>query len=124
MHVQVAEGPEPWQVEIVQLLVEQMELGGGLKTSQVACTLVDAWWDECGRWWTMTDVANFSTKPIWLAVGTLLAEAEQVEEEWICLIVEPGVDRLENMADAPYHNTLSWEPVVVAMDKDIADMVS
>ncbi len=72
----------------------------------------------------MTDVANFSTKPIWLAAGTPLAEAKQVEEEWVCSIVEPGADRLENMADAPYHNTLSWEPVVVAMDKDIADMVS
>jgi len=35
VHVQVVEGATPWLDECISLLVEQMELGSGLKTLQV-----------------------------------------------------------------------------------------
>jgi hypothetical protein len=93
-----------------------------------------------------------------------LAEAKWVEDDWVCLVVEPGaveglgtpfdsvapgskvevetpigsvaleskvevetpVDggALEGMSEAPYHNTLSWEPVAAATAVDINSMVS
>ncbi len=90
VHVHVAEGPTPWDADQVALLVEPMEWGRGLKTSCVARTVADAWWDTDGKWWTMTDMANFSTWPIHLAAGTPLAEAEQVEDDWTCTIVDKG----------------------------------
>jgi hypothetical protein len=46
------------------------------KTAHVACTLANAWCDKEGQHWTVTDVVNFSMRPIKLAAGTLLAEAE------------------------------------------------
>jgi hypothetical protein len=61
VHVHVTEGPIPWESESVNILVEQTELGAGLKTLHVAQSLADAWQDNKGRRWTITDVANFST---------------------------------------------------------------
>ncbi len=143
VHVRVAEGPTPWDADQVALLVEPMEWGNGLKTSRVARTVADAWRDADGKRWTMTDVANFSTRPIRLAAGTPLAEAEQVEDDWTCTIVDGGAagqrpptqetgtevaegssDGEEGAVEAPYRNTLSWEPVAAATEKDIADMVN
>jgi hypothetical protein len=124
VHVCVAEGPVPWGDEDVCLVVEQTELGHRLKTSHVAHTLADAWQDACGYWWTVTDVANFSTQPIRLAANMPLAEAEQVEDDWTCSIIELGHMDQGVTPEAPYKNTLSWEPVAAATDKDISDMVS
>ncbi len=76
VHMRVAEGPEAWDNECINLMVEQTELRQGLKTVHVAHTLADAWHNKDGRCWTVTDVANFSTRPIKLAAGTPLAEAE------------------------------------------------
>jgi hypothetical protein len=90
VHMWVSKGPVPWSNDTVCILVEQSKLGHGLKTSQVVCTLADVWQDTDSKQWTVTDVANFSTRPIHLVVGTLLAEAEQVEEDWVCSIIEPG----------------------------------
>ncbi len=125
--------------------------------------LADGWRNEEGKHWTMTDVANFSMRPIRLLAGTPLAEAEWAEDDWVCSVVEPGVveglgtpfdglalgskvevethisgmameskievetpvdgGALEGTSEAPYHNTLSWEPVAAATAVDINGMV-
>jgi hypothetical protein len=43
VHMQVSEGPVPWSNNTVCILVEQSELGHGLKTLWVARTLADVW---------------------------------------------------------------------------------
>jgi hypothetical protein len=46
-----------------------------------------------------------------------------MEEDWTCSVIKPGPKGQEERPEAPYQNTLSWEPVAAATDKDIADMV-
>jgi hypothetical protein len=69
------------------------------------------------------DVANFSTRPICLAVGMLLAEVEQVKEDWVCSIIKPGPGSQEETLESPYQDILNWEPVAAVTDKDIGDML-
>ena len=102
--------------------MEQTTLGRGLKMSHVVQALANTWLDNKGKWWTVTDLANFSTLLIQLA-ATPLDEAEQVEEDCICLVIELGCGTQVSMVEALYHNVLSWEPVAAATDEDIAEMV-
>jgi hypothetical protein len=149
VHTWVMEGPTPWMDDSINLLVELAEWGGGLKTARVAWALADRWCDGEGKCWTVADMANFSTRLIWLLAGTPLAKAKWVEDDWVCSVVEPGVVEgsgtpfnstpagytaetktpvrdmaSEGTSKAPYHNTLSWEPVATATTADINGMVS
>ncbi|ELR17280.1 uncharacterized protein ACA1_060070 [Acanthamoeba castellanii str. Neff] len=145
----VAEGPTPWTNNSVNLLVEPTKWGSGLKTARVAQALADGWHNKEGKHWTMTNVANFSMRPIHLSASTPLAKAKWVEDNWVCSAVEPGAvegpgtpfdgvapgskvkvetpvnsGMSEGMSKAPYHNTLSWEPMATATAVDINGMVS
>jgi hypothetical protein len=71
----------------------------------------------------VTDVANFSMWPIKLTAGTPLVEAEQVEEDWVCSVIDPGPEPVESGPKAPYQDALSWEHMAAATDKDIDKMV-
>ncbi len=45
LHVQVVEGPERWQEEDINLLLEETMQGHSLKTAQVTRSLISSWHD-------------------------------------------------------------------------------
>jgi hypothetical protein len=74
----------------------------------------------------VTSLANFSWHPIQLSAGTLVGEVEEVEVDWTCTVISKdstpegmglgqGFDKEESL----YQGTLSWKPMLVAMDDDI-----
>jgi len=143
MHTQVAEGPEQWEAEEVDLLLEQPSMGAGLKTAQVARALTRLWRDTEEQWWTIASLANFSHHAIHLHMGTPVGEAEEVEANWTCVVIDTPMDEecteagmpqsfgtkdrvqhRDNTSEAPYMGALSWALMDVATDDNIWCMVA
>lgn len=106
LHVRVAEGPERWEEEEVNLLVEETSMGHCLKAARVARSLVSSWRDDQDRRWAITSMANFSHHRINLSAGTPVGEAEEVESDWTCAVLGDSLTGQE----AAYQGCMTWEP--------------
>jgi hypothetical protein len=93
--------------------------GHCLKTAQVVRSLILSWRDSKDWWWAMASVANFLQHHIHLAVGMPVGEVEEVECEWMCVVL--GDSHVG--PEATYQGSMSWELLAAASDEDITTMV-